>query len=737
MKHRRIPKYLAAGAVILAATVGLLGLFTSYIAGKLNGDLVYNLERSSQQNVQSVQREIEHNFTLLSSLADIFSGYPEFKPQRYAEDMHPMVRMYDLKRLGLILPDGTAYVDSGESLYLGDREYFQRSIRGERCVTGVLVDRLDQSRVNVYSVPLVRNGEVSAVLFASYSPEGFRSLLQTSSFDDQGYSYIIDSQGNLIADAPQAPHRGDINILEGIQGISGQDREAVDAMRQNMSQGKAGYLAYGKESPKYAYYQPMNINDWWLMTIVPKEVLDSRVTPIINAIYMMNLLILLVVFAAIGVAARKQAEHQRHLRRVAYTDPLTGENNRAYLYDYLPELRRGLTGRTHALLALDVPRFKMFNETLGIAGGDHVLKSLYALLKDAAREGETLVRNRGDEFLWLCSYSGRDELEQRLQALFQKLNALSYGGASVNLNLAVGVYELPAQAGSFEGIYAKAILAKQSAKAGGKNSVAYYDAALSREAVQRKKTEDEILYGLEDRQFRPWFQPKYDSRSGRIVGAEALARWYRPDGEILTPKHFIPLCEQMGLIRRMDEVMFEEVCRVLGQWKRDGRPVVPVSVNLSRAYLGGGGIIEGLKATARQHGLSGSELQLEITESSMVENEETLRQLVRRMHDEGFSVLLDDFGVGYSSLASIAAMEFDVLKIDKSFVDKIGTEKGDRLVEYTLKLAGKLGMHTVAEGVEREEQFRFLKEHRCDSIQGYYFAKPLSPEEFLDLLTGE
>lgn len=215
---------------------------------------------------------------------------------------------------------------------------------------------------------------------------------------------------------------------------------------------------------------------------------------------------------------------------------------------------------------------------------------------------------------------------------------------------------------------------------------------------------------------------------------EALARWEKEDGSILLPNYFISLSEKIRLIQDIDELVFIDVCKKIKQWELQGLPILPVSVNLSQAYLNGLSALNHLKKIMDEYGVSSEFIQLEITESYMIDNEESLNLAVTKMHEYGFKVLLDDFGVGYSSLMSIHSLDFDILKIDKSFVDAIGTASGNAIIQYTIQLGKKLDMKIVVEGVETKEQYEFLKICGCDEIQGYYFAKPQTFYEISKIL---
>ena len=230
-----------------------------------------------------------------------------------------------------------------------------------------------------------------------------------------------------------------------------------------------------------------------------------------------------------------------------------------------------------------------------------------------------------------------------------------------------------------------------------------------------------------------WYQPKYSVEGEQIVGAEALVRWRRSDGSLVPPYRFIPLFEKNGMITALDEYVFRTVCLQLKKWEQEGRKLFPISVNISRVSLYFDNIVERYKEILDECGADAKLIPLEITESATIDNAQ-IRELVDKFHAAGFLVYLDDFGNGYSSLAILNLMHFDTLKVDKSLVDFVGDENGEKLLWHTIKLAKSLGLHTTAEGVENKEQVKFLQELQCDDIQGYYYSKPLALDDFEKLI---
>jgi EAL domain-containing protein (putative c-di-GMP-specific phosphodiesterase class I) len=247
-----------------------------------------------------------------------------------------------------------------------------------------------------------------------------------------------------------------------------------------------------------------------------------------------------------------------------------------------------------------------------------------------------------------------------------------------------------------------------------------------------KKMEDSFESAIENREFEVWYQPKFSPATCTIVGAEALVRWRR-DGQLVPPGKFIPLFENNGMIRTLDEYVFREVCSEQKKLIDKGISVFPVSVNLSRASIYSVNVVDRYRQITDEVGIDPNLVPLEITESMAVDDD-SLKALADEFHSKGFPLHMDDFGSGYSSLASLNRLHFDTLKLDKSLVDYIGNFGGDQLIKHTIALAKDLGMHVTAEGVENENQVTFLQEQNCDSIQGFYYSKPKPRDEYEQMI---
>lgn len=333
--------------------------------------------------------------------------------------------------------------------------------------------------------------------------------------------------------------------------------------------------------------------------------------------------------------------------------------------------------------------------------------------------------------LYPASYEEEKEVRQRILKIAENIQRLRLSETlEYLLHPVFGIYYVEAGDNSIEDMLDCASLAHNMAKQAKNGLYKVYTNEIKEKELQKKQLSDQIEHAYRNHEFVVYYQPKYDSVTQKLAGAEALVRWRREDGQMVSPGLFVPLAEESGFVCKLDEYVFREVCRAQKQWMDRGLGIVPVSVNLSRRHLDNPEFIDEYKAILDESGVPIEYIQLEITESAMFEKKDEFVQIMERLHDLGFMILMDDFGTGYSSLMMLKSIPIDVMKLDKSFVDDYDDERGERIIRCVMRMAQDLSIAITAEGVETEAQYKFLTSVGCDTIQGYYFARPMPGEEY-------
>ncbi|AFL50713.1 diguanylate cyclase (GGDEF)-like protein [Sinorhizobium fredii] len=426
---------------------------------------------------------------------------------------------------------------------------------------------------------------------------------------------------------------------------------------------------------------------------------------------------------------RRTMAFEQQLTILAHTDALTGLNNRssfnAALGDLFGELER--TGAVFSMLLVDLDRFKSINDGLGHPAGDAVLCHVASALQETLRASDFIARLGGDEFAVLLPGIGdASALESVAERAIEAIAAaIPFEGRGLQVSASIGGAIVPDHASDEAGLMRIVDLALYTAKAGRNTMVIFDEAALARR-LEENQLSLALVLAADRNEFVVHYQPKVDLMTGTHLGFEALVRWQHPELGLLPPGRFLPLMEGTQLIRGMTRAVIAAVGRDLKTWKNAGLVPGPVSVNLPEVLLVGGEGYEFFAATVRENRLEWQDFAVEITEDVFLNRSaDQILATVARFREHGLSISLDDFGTGFASLVHLRDFPFDELKIDRSFVDGIGRDaRSEQIIRAMIHLAQSLGKHCVAEGIETDQQRRFLMEAGCDVGQGYHFARP-------------
>ncbi|NDP57902.1 MAG: EAL domain-containing protein [Oxalobacteraceae bacterium] len=431
--------------------------------------------------------------------------------------------------------------------------------------------------------------------------------------------------------------------------------------------------------------------------------------------------------------------HERELWRMANEDGLTELPNRNWLTGFLPEAIRQarLAGRLVAVLFIDLDDFKDVNDTLGHSAGDELLRVAARRLQSILRPGDHVARLGGDEFtVILSSIADRHAgalVAQRIIEAFATPFELGHGTDTVGISIGISLF--PDDGHDASDLLKNADIAMYCAKTAGKNRARFYESRMSAALTARVDIERALQCAIEHNEFVLFYQPRINAASGQLLGLEALVRWQHPERGMVPPLEFIAIAEETGMILALGELVIEQVCRQIASWRDAGLPVVPVSVNVSPRQFDKGNIKILFATYMLRHRIDAGLVEIEITESSMMGEEEELSHELRTIRALGIKLLLDDFGTGYSSLSQLQRLAMDVLKVDRAFTSELGkTTEGEVFFRAIVSMAHALGMTVVAEGVETVEQLRILQELDCDEIQGYLISRPVPANEIPALL---
>jgi diguanylate cyclase (GGDEF)-like protein/PAS domain S-box-containing protein len=444
-------------------------------------------------------------------------------------------------------------------------------------------------------------------------------------------------------------------------------------------------------------------------------------------------------FSTITRDISERKAYEARLKYLANYDALSGLPNRNLLADRtaqaLTHARR--TGRACALIVLDIDRLKRFSASFGQSAGEALLKQLAARLEAAVREGDTVARLGADVFAVLAADLLRPDdvlgLTRKIQGLVKTPFAIE--GREVHVSLSIGASVFPRDGDSFDALLTHADAARHRVKADGGNGFQFYAAAMTRDAAGRIELEGALRAALEGRQLELHYQPQVDITTRRIVGVEALARWRHAKRGWVSPEQFIPLAEESGLLHPLGAWALAEGCRQLAAWDRAGHDELRMAVNVSAGQFRSAGFVDAVERTLQEHRLPARRLELELTESGLIDERGEALAALGRLKALGIKIAVDDFGTGYSSLNYLSRIPLDCLKIDRSFVVRVVQGGRDAAIaQAIISLAHSLGLRVLAEGVETAEQLAILRSRGCDEGQGYLWARPSASDAVSPLL---
>ncbi len=697
--------------------------------------------------------------TAAMSLKDIALDSPAF-----SKIIKLNAREYHFEHILFISSDGKTKIPSGEILDLSDRKYFQQAMTGVRAIPESIVARDNGNEFLVFALPL-RNeaGKIRGVL-AGYKNKNALTKLFKHQFDithkdhqsrNTAFSSVLDINESRYVIEPElniGDYIGNTDIfvkrlsllLSQFKGTKNENHGT------NIERAKAGKslnyyddlseddllenLQVTKNLTVYSAYTKLKIDDWYIITFLIPE--THAIENDTNAIVFISLcviaLFILLTFLIYG--SYVQVKLYKQIQNFVLQDSVTEGGNGDWFNVEAAKLIGISKTATRALVILDIDRFKIITDKFGHEQGNLTLRRIYDCICSILDPGEIVSRIEGDTFAMLMKYHKPETIRERMELLSMKINDPKQNKNKYVIYFSCGVCQITESNPDMMVLRDHALIGLYSCKNSqtGAVKVGFFNEVEHRKLLREKEIENRMGLALESKEFMVYLQPKYDIRQNRIAGAEALARWNDKDNGILMPSEFIPLFERNGFILSLDLFVFEQVCSTLRKWIDAGIEPVIISTNLSRTYLNDEAFLTKIDEIRERYDVPAKYIELEITESVVLENMNWLIEVINKIRARGFSCSLDDFGSGYSSLNVLKNLPIDVLKLDRKFFtnSENDPDRGNVIIASVIDLAKKLNIKTVSEGVEKTPQLEFLKDAQCDMVQSYIYSKPITISEF-------
>lgn len=697
------------------------------------------LQEISGRVSSNISRIITDNFRALRTLSGIISTaeYDSFADLTYIVDANK--QQWNYSSIMLIDKAGQVYDSVGSEVFVTlDNSIRELVLSNNEAMSTTQV--INNNEFIIFSVPtdcLKLDGKEIVSIAASFDPKTFDSTLSMESFDDKSYSQLISKNGAIIT-RPTLSNtiNTGYNIFTSLETAKLDAASSFKQMKEDIAAGSSGMLSFlADNSSWYMVYTPSASNNWYLLTFVPVATVNAKSDMLLQTTLIICGLIALTFAALLATLFYLFEKHKRNLEKIAYVDDVTGGSTIQRFYLAAEEILSNSSPDQYVLLYTNVEKFKVLNEQVGRTNCDYLLKTLYNFFEAKLTKNECMGRLSADNFCVLLEFKDEATLLERFKewrtlADIEVLEKVPWGLPTMEFGLyIIADTSMPVQQMMDR---AKLPLNETLYTINSKLLYAFYDDGVRRRIFREKLLEDKMEAAMADREFQVHLQPKYDITNDRIGGAEALVRWVSKSEGMIYPDEFISLFEKNGFIVTLDRWVFEEVCRLMSEWKEKGYPPIRVSVNCSKVHFKYPDFLEPYIKLADRYKIDRHLIEIEITESIVFENADSLIKIINQIRDAGFICSMDDFGSGYSSLNMLQKIPIDILKLDKSFFDinSASDERTEAIVMSVVSMAKALSMETVAEGVEYVEQMKMLKSVGCDFIQGYWYAKPMSSDAF-------
>ena len=726
-------RLLWAGLLLLVALIfACVGFSCGHIRRALKNAADAEMAETTSENAAMLRLTLESRFALLDNVGEKIAEDPQSTREMLA-DLGKYANGYGFKRIGYMNSTGQTVTSDGKTGDFFYRAYFRMGMDGQYCITGEINDRLGNGEtVHIMSAP-VRNpktGKVIGVVFADYTPEMFHRMMDVETFGGEGRGYIVESSGEIVVASSSMRLTGTGNLLDGVADFSETGRQDAEALRQVLAGEQPGdgrVLGAGKLRFCCRKIENGRQDDtWYLVMVMDAGALYGRMYGVFSSICSLLSVTVLMCAAFIFAILMAYRRYNEGLYQAAYTDALTGGSN---FSGFLMKVNNAEGGY---MVSCDLDDYRMIASMFGAQKGDELLRGVYECIKSGLTEGEPVARVDADHFAFHLVERQRSAVLERLRQIERRIRRLSDKMGVIHLVPRFGIYAMRPEEDARRSCEL-ANLALGAARSSADNTVAFYQDLDQNAFFENMQLEDRFDEAIGEHQFKAYYQPKCNPKTGEIVGGEALVRWVQEDGTMLPPDRFIPLFEKNGAIGKLDEYMFTCVCAQLSQWRREGLEIRPVSVNLSRASLCRQGVALAYKRILEGYGLSTWMVPLEVTESAMISDDAVI-SVLQEFYRYGFRIEIDDFGKAQSTLPMLKLPFVDTVKLDKSLIDCIGDRKGEIMLRQVVRLCYELGLYTTAEGVEAEDQVDFLRALDCTDIQGYFFSPPLPVEKYTEKL---
>ena len=717
---------------ILILTIIFSAIYLTYLKKLTRNNTLKNLGELTKQNAAKIENTIQEHKRILETITNEI----EIKKPKLKEEIFKIFERNSgrqkFSRIAIMYKDGKTITNDGETLDLSqNKEEFFKSNNIQ--ISQSQKSQIDNQEINIYSKKITWNNE-EVVILLSLDTDKYEEIFSQSIYNGNSYEYIITNEGQIIANSKN--EQNGQNIIKKLEEANKENKtqnlktiEKIQKDIKNNSNGQTIYFVNGLSY--YTAYQKLQNTNWYLIVFTQGKIIAEELNKILELTFIIAIIIifiLLIITTYIIITSQKQKEK---LYKLAYIDKITMLGNYNFFLEEGKKFLSKYRNNNYSII-LDIDKFKSFNKKYGHNMGNKLLKKIGEILKETLNNKAIICRLSNDLFGILLNTE--KDIKETIEKITTKLSKIKIQDKTYTIYISMGIYKILENEYNIKKILDKTLIAHDEIKGNYNKKYKMYDKKVEEKIEKEHELESIMQEAIEKEEFKIYYQPKISTKTNQMVSAEALVRWKR-NGKMISTIEFIKLFEKNQFIITLDKYVFEKVCIDISKWKKKIKNIPLISVNISKEHFIKKDFIKEYKEIAKKYGIKPEELEIEITESALISENTNYIKEVEEIKKEGFIVSIDDFGTGYSSLSILQNMPIDIIKIDKTFIDKIDFDKkGNNLVDYIILIAKKLNLKTVAEGIENEEQAKYLKEIDCDLLQGYYYSKPLESSQYEKLL---
>ena len=730
-KQQRIRVVIGVTAAVLIL-VTLCVLFFQLLLRKERLEIEGHIKEVAKQSAVATDILINGDFQTLNLFAHILEQEPKYINRANVKPLlKAAINNTRFYSMGVAYPNGEVIIYDANLGFappvnvLGFK-YFKEGMAGHKFVDFINSFYDEDKLIVLYEVPIIKNGKVIALLTGAHGAEDYIRAVDITAFNNEAVVHILDGDGHLILrdSSPKTVLKSSIFETDDVP-----NEKRLEALKSDVP--VSYWFKDENHVKKVAAFVPVGYNNWKILAILPFNAITHNSSAILRYAVIFFFVIGVTIILGVRYNALNRQRSDNMIMDIALQDDITQCLNKTSFYLESEKIlfnKKSEANEKLAVVLMDIDNFKIVNEVYDIKKGNDVLKDIAKIISKNVAENGIVARLNDDVFAIMYKYKTDEELISLINCISEDINHFNL---NIRMIPSFGVYEVVDKSVPVGTMCDRASLAKRTIKGLVDSRYAFYDESLSLAIMADKEIEDEMEEALKNNEFEMYLQPKIDMKTIKPCGSEALIRWNHPKKGLIPPYKFIPLFERNGFIVEADKYMWEQACKAIHSWIEQGLEPLPISVNISRIHFKYENLVDTIESLVKKYDIPKKYLELELTESAFLDNEGAVNSTIVKLQELGFTIAMDDFGMGYSSLNMLRTLPVNVLKLDRGFINEATcTERGFIVLNHVIHMARDLRATVVCEGIETNEQADILKTAGCDIAQGFYYAKPMPLKDY-------